>query len=107
MSDHIIWGSLLDYNSRTKNALIRARNKSSQDVLFRFLKENNLVLVKVLDDAGAAILDLQLKNSMLLPEGIKLFEKVVASWLRSREKDGDYENTAILSKGLEKIRSGK
>lgn len=107
MVDHVLRSSVLEYYESSKNTAWRMRTRQSQSSLFRFLKENGLVYIEVLSDDGEAIPNLSLRNSMLSPEGIKLFEKTVASWERACDKDGDYENTEVLRKGLEKIRSGK
>jgi hypothetical protein len=106
MIDDILRSSILEYFESSKNTSWRRRTVQSQNSLFRFLKENNLVIIEVLNDAGEAIPELTLKNSCATPDCIKLFEKTVAAWERARDKDGDYENTNILAKGLEKIRAG-
>ena len=98
---------MLEYFESSKNTTLRTRTKQSQNALFRFLKEKDLVFIEVLTDTGEAIPNLTLKNSMATSDGIRLFEKTVAAWERARDKDGDYENTSILSKGLDKIRAGK
>ena len=107
MVDHILRSSVLEYFESSKNTAWRTRTKQSQNALFNFLKDNGLVSIEVLNDTGEAIPELTLKSSNMTAEGIKLFEKTVAAWERARDRDGNYENTAILSKGLEKIRSGK
>lgn len=73
-------------------------NKAKSKCLVSFFKENGMVLIEVLNDAGEAIPELTLKNSNVTAEGIKLFEKTVAAWERARDKEGNYENTEILAK---------
>ena len=107
MGNHIVWCSLNDFYQQSKSASWRARAKLSQESLFRYLKDKNLVMIEVLSETGEAIPELSLRESNLTQEGKKFFEKAVPAWQRARDKDGDYANTGILKKVLETIRTEK
>lgn len=103
MQDHLISPSLLEMYQSSKNKQWRAQVKAKTTIVFKFLQENGLSHVELLDPSGEAIEDLVLMRSHLTAAGAKLFEKAIPAWDRARDKDGNLSNIKQLENGLRKI----
>lgn len=103
MQDHLISPSLLEMYQSSKNKQWRAQVKAKTTIVFKFLQENGLSHVVLLDSSGEAIEDLVLMRSHLTAAGAKLFEKAIPAWDRARDRDGNLSNIKQLEDGLRKI----
>ena len=103
MQDYLISPSLLEMYQSSKSKQWRAQVKAKTTIVFRFLQENGLSHVELLDSSGEAIEDLVLMRSHLTAAGAKLFEKAIPAWDRARDKDGNLSNIKQLENGLKNI----
>lgn len=103
MPEFLVSPSLLDLYQATKSREWRAQVKAKITVIFKFLQDNNLSNVRLLDESGEAIEDLVLMRSHLTEAGVKMFAKAIPAWQRARDKDGNLANIKLLEDGLKKI----
>jgi hypothetical protein len=103
MNDYLVSPSLLDLYQATKSRDWRAQVKAKITVIFKFLQDNNLVNVRLLDASGEAIEGLVLMRSHPTEAGVRMFEKAIPAWQRARDKDGNLSNLTQLENGLKKI----
>ena len=104
MDNYLIWPSVNDVYKSSKNTAWRRQVLEKSVVIMRFLKVNNLLRVEPFDANGELNLDLALMRSDVTDDGDAMFEKVIPSWQKARDKDGKINNLEILEKGLKKIR---
>ena len=97
--------SISDLFQSSKNVIWRTQVVRRRAVIFKFLRDNYLILVDPLDASGLPLQDFILMRSHLTDDGFELFKKVIPSWEKARDRDGKIENIGILEKALQKIQS--
>ncbi len=107
MQDFLVYMSLTELYHSSKSREWRKQVKDRQAVIFKFLQDNGLSKVPLLDSCGNVPEDFELRSSHLVEEGIKLFAKAVPAWQRARDRDGKLSNIYQLENGLKKLRADK
>lgn len=107
MSDFMMCLSIEDLFKSSKNTAWREQVVRKRTAMFKFLRENSLVLVDPLDESGRPRENFVLMRSHLTDEGFEMFKKSIPSWEKARDRDGNIDNVGILENGLQKIRSAK
>ena len=107
MQDHLIWPSINDIYQSSKNITWRKQVLESSIVIFRFLHENNLLLVNPFDENGNVLIDLSLMRSDVTDIGDEMFSKTIPNWQKARDRDGNLKNLSILENGLKNIKESR
>ncbi|WP_369944447.1 hypothetical protein [Xanthomonas medicagonis] len=107
MQDFLVYMSLTELYQSSKSREWRKQVKDRQAVIFKFLQDNGLSKVPLLDSCGDVSEDFELRSSHLVEEGIKLFAKAVPAWQRAGDRDGKLSNIYQLENGFKKLRADK
>jgi hypothetical protein len=89
----------------SKSRDYRSRVAQQFTVIFKFLKDNELMRIDPLDENDEVRLDLIVYGRDCEPIGIQMFAKAIPNWLKARDKDQNVANLGLLEKGLAKLRS--
>lgn len=99
--------SIADLFKSSKNAAWREQVVKRRTVMFQFLRDNGLILIDPIDDSGAPRQEFVLMRSHLTDDGFEMIKKVIPSWRKARDRDGNIENIGILEKGTSRNSIGK
>ena len=90
--------------SSNKNTGYRNLILGLASALFSFYKRDGLILIDPMESDDTARSDLIVYFNDLTEEGKILWKNSFSKWSRARDRDGNFQNIAILEKELKKIR---